>query len=422
MKIKVNATELHDADVEQVSLVKNGANRLPFRILKTEEAAEAVEATQGLAATIAEAFHKKEQPQISAVVMRKGWPHGDAFLEKADIDISNFIEVDDLLIYKQEGFDEQAALFALNEDLGVAVSGMAKEFRPSIGTDFNENLRSQGFFPSLSDAHGALMDSVWASLEKAGTVDQATSDVDKAVGAFSKYVKGLVKNLPQTVFKMDALLRGDFGGSTVGDTDIEKSNPEDSKMDKLTEAVAGDLDGLLDEPVAKTEEAAPVEKAEEKVTAEADAKTEEAVEKTDEAPAVEAKDEATEEAVEKTAETDQAIIDELGDKDKEGEQDPLKLIAAALQTMTSEIVGLKKTVESQGEKLDAVEKVAKSADEQAAEAVEKADNSVVMTLNDIDESLSGMTRRRNVAKADVTASDDIWAGVMPVFDSLNGGE
>ena len=37
MKIKATAKELKNADVRFISLVKRGANRIPFRILKTNK-------------------------------------------------------------------------------------------------------------------------------------------------------------------------------------------------------------------------------------------------------------------------------------------------------------------------------------------------------------------------------------------------
>ena len=37
MKIKATAKELKNADVRFISLVKRGANRIPFRILKTDK-------------------------------------------------------------------------------------------------------------------------------------------------------------------------------------------------------------------------------------------------------------------------------------------------------------------------------------------------------------------------------------------------
>ena len=37
MKIRVSATELVDAEVDFISLVKHGANRKPYKIVKSEE-------------------------------------------------------------------------------------------------------------------------------------------------------------------------------------------------------------------------------------------------------------------------------------------------------------------------------------------------------------------------------------------------
>lgn len=421
MKIKVAATELEGADVEQISLVKNGANRLPFRILKAEEVEEAV-ARPTLADQIAGAFKKQADPKVGAVILRKGVDVEKTLEPFGDLECTDIVKADDLFILKTEHFTEDAALFAITEDVGVAVSGIAKEFHPSYGTDFNENLKSQTFFPSLSDATGALMETVYNAMYKAANPDEASSGVEKALSSYTKYVKGLVKNLPGTVFKMDQVLSQNFEGSTVAAQAVEKSIEEGSDMNtaQVKEVMSGDLDGLYDEPVAKAEDkvvtteevAAAAEVAKEDAPAESTEPVAEAA--TEDAPAEEEVVKAEAE-VEKTDVTDQAIVDELGDKDGEGEQDPLKLIANALQTMTSEIIGLKKTVETQGERIEEVAKSAVAADEKASEAVEKADTSVVMTLNDIDESLSGMTRTRSLEKSE-GQSDDLWKGVMPVFE------
>ena len=45
MKIKTTATELKNVDVRFISLVKRGANRLPFRILKSEGDSKMIDLT-----------------------------------------------------------------------------------------------------------------------------------------------------------------------------------------------------------------------------------------------------------------------------------------------------------------------------------------------------------------------------------------
>ena len=45
MKIKATAKELKNADVRFISLVKRGANRLPFRILKSEGESQMIDLT-----------------------------------------------------------------------------------------------------------------------------------------------------------------------------------------------------------------------------------------------------------------------------------------------------------------------------------------------------------------------------------------
>jgi hypothetical protein len=403
MKIKVPATEIENADVEQISLVKHGANRIPWRILKAEDALE--EAEGGLMQQIATTFGKNPADvtsQITSVVAREGAEKLDVVMKELGLDTEQVDRVEDLIIYKQDGFDDDATLFALNEDIAVGVSGISKEFMPSYGTDFSENIASQSFYPALGAAVNALMDSVHSSVSK--TIHGETPELDKPLHAFSKYVKGLVKNLPTSVFKMDEILSnsGDFERTTIGDNDISKTqNTEDSIVSEtlVNEAVAGDLDGLNDTEIAKEEVAeAPVEKAEEV------------------APVVEAT-EGEAEVVAKNEDTDAQIVAELK-TDADEETDPLKLMANSLKSMTNVLMGLQSTVEKQDAKIDAVAALSKSAVEKADTAADLAGNTVAMTLNDIDESLSGMTPKTPVSKTEETEGS--WAGVMPMFDSLDG--
>lgn len=407
MKITTKAHELSSADVEHISLVKHGANRIPFRILKSEDAIEGASFLKGLMN-----FAKDEEAKVTSVVIRKDTDEDQVALVKSlGIDISETEEVGDLIVYKQEGFDENATLFAITEDIAVGVSGVEKSFAPSITDDFNENLKGNSFFPSLYTATDMLMMTIHKTMDD-GDQSSASGGIDKALAAYTKYVKSLVKGLPEMVFKMEQGLRQEFERSTMEST-VEKSTTEDQDMSKIPEAMAGDLDGLNNDlekqdaaQAAAPAEDAPVEKTEEKAE-------DKPVEKTDET-------EGGEKQVEKS---EDKPAEEEGEKQDE-EVDPLKMMANTLQTMTQTLLGLQKSVEDQGKRLEAVEKAAGDAANTAEEALEKTEKTVVMTLNDIDESLSGLTRRRDVQKSaePTPAEDDLWKGVMPQLENLASGE
>ena len=226
--------------------------------------------------------------------------------------------------------------------------------------------------------------------------------VDVALASFSKYVKSLVRSVPGSVFKMEKQLQDGFEGnslSTATDDSVLKTN-EDTDM---KEAAPGDLDGLMEQPhledsVEKTDET-PVE-----TTAEATAETTDEVEKA----------EATAESPETTESTDEVVKSESEDTPAEtpAEEDPLKMIAAGMKTMADAILAVKSSVEEQGKRIDEIEKTSDT-------ALEKAENTVVMTLNNIDESLSGLSRQRgDVKKSGTGETDDVWSGAIPMFDQL----
>jgi len=415
MKVTVKATEVIDADVESISLVKNGANRIPFRILKAEDM---VSETSSLADSIAKAFAKPKHPQVTSVIVRKECEGSVTVMMKSlGLSVDEGAVAEDLIIYKQEGFDDNATLFALNEDVAVGISGLAKEYAHSVTADFETNVKSMSFYPSMADATASLMNTIKYTMQESRSTEEASSMVDKSLSDFSKYVKSLVRGLPTVVFKMEELLRAEVEGSKVETSSeesyknatLEKTDEENTMSTAIVkEAAPGDLDGLYNETPVQKSESSVVTSGE--LAAAAAVPAVEEVAKTEDAPVAEEvveKIDADDAAI--VATSDSALTTEAPVVEAE-KADPLSVIAAAMQTMAAEISSLKKTVDVQNEKIDA-------ASVTAAEAVEKADNTTVMTLNDIDESLSGLSRTRDLKKSDA-AGDDVWEGVMPIFETL----
>jgi len=415
MKVTVKATEVIDADVESISLVKNGANRIPFRILKAEDM---VSETSSLADSIAKAFAKPKHPQVTSVIVRKECEGSVTVMMKSlGLSVDEGAVAEDLIIYKQEGFDDNATLFALNEDVAVGISGLAKEYAHSVTADFETNVKSMSFYPSMADATASLMNTIKYTMQESRSTEEASSMVDKSLSDFSKYVKSLVRGLPTVVFKMEELLRAEVEGSKVETSSeesyknatLEKTDEENTMSTAIVkEAAPGDLDGLYNETPVQKSESSVVTSGELAAAAAVPALVE--VAKTEDAPVAEEvveKIDADDAAI--VATSDSALTTEAPVVEAE-KADPLSVIAAAMQTMAAEISSLKKTVDVQNEKIDA-------ASVTAAEAVEKADNTTVMTLNDIDESLSGLSRTRDLKKSDA-AGDDVWEGVMPIFETL----
>ena len=480
--IEVEATELKNGDIQKISLVTNGAIRQGFKILKTEEIPQD-EPTMGK--KIAKFFGQDndEAAQVAALFVRKSvapqWvplikSHGFR-AEKEHAELNG-----DVLVLKQEGYDEEAtgSVVAITPDVAVQFDRVVKYFDPyPESASFDENIKAAGFYPGLSNALSTLADTVWNVLNDADNTEEASAAIAKQVKAFGVHVNALVTELPNAVFKMEAeSLQSEFAGSTVSNsgtqTIVEKD--EETDMTKLTEAAAGDLDGLLD----------TVEK-DDAAMAAADAAAEEAVEKDDVekgdegapktggspgSPVVEdsmqtdtgavslneggvppgnhgpgtpdgfRKEERTiksfedGEMVEKTAVyfvheengeeifggfIEKAAEEEAPTADATSEADGVQYTAAELKLFESmnvlvkSVTEIKETVEKQAERIDAVEKT-------ADEAKETAEDTVVMGVAaDLDESLATLNGKKPVIKGEENvekSDDDIFAGLLPQIE------
>jgi len=195
MLIKLIANELVEGDIDFVSLVKHGANRAPFKIVK--------------ALTFPDSGGSDGVTTTTNITSDTDWVALDKPVSIIDKNFSSFPE----------------------------------------SSDFNENIGAAAFFPGLHNAMEALAASTFNSLDKADSMDDAASQIDKNLMAFRKHVNALVKNLPATVLKEDKerLLSG-IGSSTLEASETNTSGKEDSVMtgERIPEAMGGDLDGLND--------------------------------------------------------------------------------------------------------------------------------------------------------------------------------
>lgn len=419
MKINVKANELVAADIDFVSLVEKGANRSPFKIVKSEDA---MSKASTLGAKISKFFSPAGDKAISAVCVRKSAAKKVFPLLKEQgykVEDGAIFKTDDIFILTQEGFstDDIGSLIALNDDVAVATKDVIKAFDPwPMSKDFDENVSAASFYPGFYGAMDSLSDTVHSILHGSDDPKEAQESIDKATKSFSAYVSELISSLPTTVFKMEKELSTLFEGSTVVDTELPgtESQPEITKGEAMNttdikEAAAGDLDGLMDD-VSKADKESTAEvvinvvkdeaPAEEVVTPEATA------EAATETPAEVTKDEA------KPAEGEAATPAEEATPADDAVSKEDKLIEA-VTLLAKSVVELKETVTKQGEKIEAI-------DQKADTAVTKSDSVVAVrsSMSDLNSSLQTLSG----ANADVTKSeesDDIWAGLLPAFDIQN---
>ncbi len=277
MLIKLIANELVDGEIDFVSLVKHGANRSPFKIIKMDELPEGT--TMDTLKDKFTALFGDEKPEVAAFYVQTEFAKDyEIRFKTAGYTTNDPIQKGEFTVYPQAGYDENkdGALITIDDKCGIALDRMVKDFSSFPGSDdFQENLGASAFFPGLHHSFEALVESIWNTLNRAVNLDEAGPKIDKNLMAFRKHVNALVKNMPATVIKMEYEgLANDLGGSNLDPKPTETLGNEDTDMtEKLAEAAGGDLDGLND-TIKKDEAALAVtsDKIEAGVDAEAAAK------------------------------------------------------------------------------------------------------------------------------------------------------
>lgn len=243
--IKMIANELVDGEIDFVSLVKHGANRSPFKIIKMEDLSSI---QTGLMDKLTSMFGD-EPAKVSAFFVKNEEVTTYApLLEAGGFKVDDTQKMRDVTIYKQDCFDGDVdvSLIALDSNVGLALDRVVKQFSSfPESSDFKENVAASSFFPGLHNAMEALGESTWQALNKSLNIEEAGIVIDKNLAAFKKHINALVKNLPHSVIKFESeLLRLRTGGSTLDTVAGDIAKSEDNDMTRINEAVAGDLGGL----------------------------------------------------------------------------------------------------------------------------------------------------------------------------------
>lgn len=430
MKVTLNANQLTDATIQSVSLVKHGANRTPFKILKAEPLPEDGSLNK-VAASVRKLFDATAPaPVITAVYVNKtSAKTAFPILKDAGfrVEAGSADLLDGVVVLKQEGYDANAtegSVVALSPEVAVQFDRVMKDYCSwSCSTDFSENLKNLGFYPGTWMAFDTLRETIYQIMSEAHTPEEASGPLDAALKAFSKHVLGLAKSLPAAVFKAEQKLASGFEGPTVASTDpVSKSEGADMSKTAavLREAVAGDLAGLFSVEKSEADVAAEAAAA----TAAADAAALEAKTAADAAATAAAAAKPAGEATTDTPATDAPT----GDAVEKGEPTMLDVVKALKDTLGPMAKAIQDLTKNQTEtqaaltaRLDAIEKKADEAVTAAKTAVTKADNTVLVHADNIglDGTMATMGGQARVTKSNAgTQSDNVFRGLLPGFDAL----
>lgn len=258
------ANELRDADVSYISLVKRGANRIPFRITKGEDMLDL--------SNLFRAKKSEVNPEVLGYVVAKGADYAIEALKSAGVDVQKSeISETSIVISKSDADLTGAVLVGLNEDVAVAVSRVTKDYDSypcvtspcapcfpvydySDGTtpaSFEKRVYSEGFLPSLEMASNILKGVIYSAVccknpqvDMVATVRQATSE-------FQAYVLMFIKNMPEEVLKAERELAKACGPKTMKEKGAKVSETEGEDGEKPEDETA--VENQQDDPTVPDE-------------------------------------------------------------------------------------------------------------------------------------------------------------------------
>lgn len=348
--ITMKVREMRDADVQWISLVNRPASRIPFRVTKNEGKLEA--GMIHLNRMFKKEKTEKTNPGVAAFLIQKSdqdtvMPR----LKEAGFKTEDIMEQDGVLVVKQDAeFNEsECVAVQLNDRVGAMLSHVQKAFTPyrEDSTDFNENLRKYGFYPSVNVAMGTLDETVLNALMDADTVAEASTSISEALEQFSGYIATLVDNLPEEAFTAMKLAFDTAEKSDSEKSDTAKADDtEASKSEKPEDKAEGQESG----------EASKSEGAEDNANEESSAAEKAEGDSGEEAEKSEAKSDTPEAAV-KDEDTGKA------QKGEDGLATKMDSILEAVGALTTQMGSLEKSQGELSTRVESVDRVAKAARE-----------------------------------------------------------
>ena len=200
-KVIIQARELSEMDVNIISLVKRGANRIPFRIVKSDG-----ETTMNLS----NLFVWKQAPQLPAVVavvLAKS-ANQEVYtkaLAEGGFEVDHVTEGENetvtLMFTKSDEMTDAIAL-KISNDAALIVVGVEKGLLAFPDSNsFIENITKAGFAPSYHIANEILNDTVGNIIFSEGDAEETKTAVSKSISDFGGYIEAIRSTILVQPFK-----------------------------------------------------------------------------------------------------------------------------------------------------------------------------------------------------------------------------
>lgn len=249
-KVNLKLRELESADVQWISIVKRGANRIPFRILKSEGFPMI-----DLGMLFRSRKAEKEVPVVVAIGVAKaeGIDHEGmlAAVKEAGYTVLAQEEADGQTVLKTEDVNEDTQVVGVQAPNGLTIVMKGISTWPE-GTMFTDNLKQAGVFPGVRLASEILMETLYnIASDQEGTTEM----MKKAVADFSTYCQGLMDQIPSSAMKAEWMEPVKVEAADQGEADTAAKTEDAPTPD---ESGTGETDSAFDtnvtDPVAKADE------------------------------------------------------------------------------------------------------------------------------------------------------------------------
>lgn len=260
--LKLILKKLVDVDVEFVSLVKRGANRLPLRVIKSDDIENQEENKMSffdkLFSNAEASKDETKEPQISAIIMDSQCNIEDVEkqLEELGFKITEKEEVEGGIVFRQSEFSEEDVVIRLSETTFVSISNVSKAFEPfASGDSFADNFNKGSFFPSVRMATDVLMDTIVNVMFNDDGNKAPVETVTKVLEEFNRFVLTSLKSIPKDAFKLeDIMVKAEKSASLGNENSVKKTEDEAVDMEKIKKDLGELLNTDAEKVVAKMDE------------------------------------------------------------------------------------------------------------------------------------------------------------------------
>jgi hypothetical protein len=206
-KVKIVVRDLDDVQVSHVSLVKRGASRIPFRIIKREK-------EENTMLDLSSLFIKKrdkapEVPTLVGVVLAKG-EYDDSLLDKLkELGLTGTVDQsqDNATLIKAEGYEtaQDVAGIQMKNGMVAVYANLKKGLSIDPESMFGDVVKVNSVYPSVSVACSTFQDMLWDALYENSDKGSTMVDVGSLLDDLKNYILGVLDTIPDTLYKMEKL-------------------------------------------------------------------------------------------------------------------------------------------------------------------------------------------------------------------------